>query len=132
MNQRHDIIVERKMFVYLAIYSDVALLILRLLFGGLLIARGFTKLRTPKRRALGVLEFFGGIAIVAGLATHLIAAVFAIEFLATAIWKIARKKPLVGGWDLDILALGIALVLTTIGAGMHSVDRWLFLFPYGF
>lgn len=131
------------MFIYLATYSDIALLILRVFFGALVIAHGLPKLRDLKGTAAafnqmgfkpgiffgtlaGILEFFGGIAIAAGFLTQPVAALFVIEFIVTTIWRIAKKHPFAGGWELDLLLVGIAVLLLSIGAGSHAMDAYLF------
>ena len=135
------------MFLYLATYSDIAILVMRVALGALLIAHGWPKLRDWKQTAqnfdmmgfkpgalfggiAAVLEFFGGIAIVAGFLVQPIAVLLVIEFIVTTLWRISKKHTFVGGWELDLLILGSAVLLLSIGSGMHSVDA--FLLPPGF
>lgn len=130
-------------FYYLATYSDTALLILRFVFGSVVMAHGLPKLRDLKANAAtfnkmgfrpgalfgtiaGVLEFFGGIAIILGFLTQPVAALFVIQFVVILVWRIAKKHPFVGGWELDLLILSMALLLFSIGPGGHSVDTSFF------
>lgn len=132
------------MFIYLATYSDTAILILRLVLGALLIAHGLPKLRNLKKTAegfeqmgfkpgalfggiAGFLEFFGGIAVAVGFMVQVFAALFVIEFIVILIWRISKKHNFVGGWELDLLILGSALLFLSIGAGSYSADASLFL-----
>src|ERR1700689_3118904 len=106
------------MSIYLATYSDTAQLILRIAFGALMIAHGWPKLRNLKATAVSFgqmgfkpgalfggiaafLEFFGGIAIILGFLTQPIALLFVIQFAVIIVWKITKKMPFVGGWELD-------------------------------
>lgn len=131
------------MFIYLATFSDTALLVLRLALGALFIAHGWPKLRNLKKTAenfdqmgfrpgalfggiAAFLEFFGGIAIVCGFMVQPLAALFVIEFIVTTLWRISKKHPFVGGWELDLLILSAAVLLLSIGAGLYSADAVLF------
>jgi putative oxidoreductase len=132
------------MFIYLATYSDLAILILRLALGALLIAHGWPKLRDLKKTAenfnqmgfkpgalfgsiAAFLEFFGGIAIAAGLMLQPVAALFVMEFIVIAIWRISKKHNFVGGFELDLLILGTVILLLSLGAGSYSADAYLSL-----
>ena len=132
------------MFIYLATYSDVALLILRIALGAILIAHGWPKLRNLKKTAAdfdqmgfkpgalfgsmaAFLEFFGGIAIAAGLMVQPVAALFVLEFIVITIWRIFKKHTFVGGWELDFLILGAVILILSIGAGSYSADAYLSL-----
>ncbi len=72
------------------------------------------------------LEFLGGIALIIGLATRYVAALFVIEMIFTNILVkfdvglIASEGGV--GAELDILVLAIALCLVLVGAGSWSVD----------
>jgi putative oxidoreductase len=123
--------------------GDTAILVLRLAVGVVLAYHGWLKLpdvsgfagfvdslgiRAPELTAYLVtyLELLGGIALILGLATRYVAALFAIEMVFTT----ALVKVDVGliasdggvGAELDILILAIALSLVLAGAGRWSVD----------
>ena len=72
-----------------------------------------------------VLEFFGGIAIVVGFLVQPIAVLVAIQFTVTTLWRISKKHPYVNGWEIDLLILGSAVLLLSIGAGGYSADAYL-------
>lgn len=126
--------------------GDVATLALRLAVGVVLAYHGWLKLGDVSGFAgfvdsLGVpapelmayvvtyLEFLGGIALIVGLATRYVAALFVVEMLFT----ISLVKVDVGliapeggpGAELDVLILAIALSLVLTGARKWSVDSTL-------
>ena len=121
----------------------VAALILRLAIGGLFIIHGYPKLGAQQRKQgaewmksmglpggfilfAGVVEFFGGIAILLGVFTSIIALLFALWMLSTT-WLAAgkMKKKFVGGYELDIILLLASLALAAIGGGIFSIDHLL-------
>lgn len=124
-------------------WASTATLVLRLAVGVVLAYHGWLKLPNVSGFAgfvdsLGIpapdlmayvvtyLELLGGIALIVGLATRYVAALFAVEMVFT----IALVKLDVGliapdagvGAELDLLILAIALSLVLIGAGRWSVD----------
>ena len=72
---------------------------------------------------IGVLEFFGGIALALGLLTRLFALGFVFDMLG-AILLVQLKKGF-GGFELEFLLLGSSLALVLAGAGELSVDALL-------
>jgi len=122
---------------------SVAALILRLAIGGLFIIHGYPKLGAQQRKQGaewmksmglpggfillgGVVEFFGGVAILLGVFTSIIALLCAVWMLSTT-WLAAgkMKKKFVGGYELDIILLLASLALATIGGGIFSIDHLL-------
>lgn len=126
--------------------GDIAVFALRLAAGVVLAYHGWLKLGNVSGFAgfvdsLGVpapdltayvvtyLEFLGGIALIIGLATRYVAALFMVEMVFT----IALVKLDVGliaseggvGAELDLLILAIALSLVFTGAGKWSLDSLL-------
>ena len=74
----------------------------------------------------GILEFFGGIALILGFLTQVVAALIAVEMVATTIFsKTKLGKKLVLGYELDLAYLVIALLVLFVGPGAWSVDRLL-------
>lgn len=122
---------------------DLAALLLRLAVGGLMVLHGLPKVRNLKQPAgwvrstgwtwavgfayaFSVLEFAGGVALVLGLLTQVVALLFALEMVATTIFARAKLgKKLLGGWELDLLFLAGALALLLLGAGAWSLDALL-------
>lgn len=130
------------MFFPFFLYSDWALAFLRIMLGILLLLHGWPKLKDLKTTAVNFgamgfkpgafwgplvacAEFFGGLALILGIYTEFAAAVIGIEFLVITIWKIIRRQPFVGGFELDLLILGVALLLLTQGAGAFSLCSFL-------
>ena len=76
-------------------------------------------------------EFFGGILIIAGFLTQLVAALVAIQ-LVVATWFLRFKlnKSLVGGYEFELLLIATALALVTLGGGTYSLDDFFFIFLY--
>lgn len=126
--------------------GDFAILALRLAVGVVLAYHGWLKIPDVSGFAgfvdsLGVpapelmayvvtyLEFLGGIALILGLATRYVAALFVIEMAFTTMLvkvDVGLIAPEGGpGAELDILILAIALSLVLTGAGRWSVDAFL-------
>jgi putative oxidoreductase len=72
---------------------------------------------------IGLLEFFGGIALAIGLLTRLFALGFVCDMLA-AILLVQLKKGF-GGYEFEFLLLGSSLALVLTGAGGFSIDALL-------
>jgi putative oxidoreductase len=126
-------------------YGGMAVLFLRLSLGGLFLAHGVPKLKDLKLTAenfalmgfrpgrlwatvVGLLETFGGIALILGLLTQSVAALFVIQFVVIIVKKLMNRRPFVGGWELDLMVLAGVVVLLFLGAGSYSFDR---VFPLG-
>ena len=72
---------------------------------------------------IGLLEFFGGIALAMGLLTRLVALGFVFDMLG-AILLVQLKRGF-SGYELEFLLLGSSLALALAGAGRFSVDALL-------
>ncbi len=132
------------MLILLALFSDWSLLALRVILGIIFLVHGWPKIKSIKTiggnfSAMGfkpgsfwgplvaIVEFFGGLALIAGIYTQAAAALFVGEFIVATGWRISKKHPFVGGFEFDLLILGAALALLTLGAGAFSLDRYLFM-----
>ncbi len=122
---------------------DLAALALRVVIGLLMVYHGWPKVKNPKQTAGWVkstgwtwavpfayaftfLEFLGGIALILGLLTQIVAIFFVLEMIATTIFaKLKLGKKLAGGWETDLLFLAAALALVLLGAGAWSLDAIL-------
>ena len=121
-------------------YSFFAPLILRVILGLVFVVHGYPKLfggkfgetagffesvgiRPAKFWAfiVGVVEFFGGIALILGFATQLVALLLAINMLV-AIWKVKFRGGFANGYEFDLVLLIIALSLMLTGAGAYAID----------
>jgi putative oxidoreductase len=117
---------------------DIASLILRLAIGTLFAVHGYPKLTTHRKgewmknvgmpTALvpfaGFVEFFGGLGLLLGILTPIIAILSAIWMLSTTWFSISKvKKKYQGGYELDITLMLLALALVFIGGGTFSIDH---------
>jgi putative oxidoreductase len=120
-------------------YPDLATFILRLAVGSLFIIHGYPKLK-PKQGAMmknfgmpetlvpfaGTVEFFGGLALLFGILTPLIAFLAALWMLSTTWFKVNKiKAKYAGGYEIDITLLLAALAITFLGSGIYSIDHLL-------
>lgn len=121
---------------------DLAALILRLALGSLFITHGYPKLTSGREQGegwmksmgfpaglvgfAGFVEFFGGLGLVLGLLTPIIAVLFAIWMVGTTWLATSKlKKKYMGGWELDLTLLLVSLALAILGSGMISLDHLL-------
>ena len=114
-------------------------MLLRLAVGVLFVVNGYPKLGAGRKGTgewlksmglpagfgpfAGVVEFFGGLALILGILTPIVAALSALWMVSTTWLAVVKmKKKFVGGYELDIILLLAFLALAAIGAGMFSVD----------
>ena len=69
---------------------------------------------------IGLLEFFGGIALLLGLLTRPIALLFVFDMLFAIL--LVKLKGGFSAYELEFLLLGSSLALAFTGAGRFSVD----------
>jgi putative oxidoreductase len=122
----------------LAIYSDFGIALLRVALGIILLAHGWPKIKDLKTTAVSfegmgfrpgglwgtiaaVVEFFGGVLLITGLFTRFTAFVVFGQFIVILIWRLRRRDPLVGGFELDLLMLVAALTILTLGPGAYAL-----------
>ncbi len=72
---------------------------------------------------IGLLEFFGGIALLLGLLTRLLAVGFVCDMLGAIV--LVQLKRGFSAYELEFLLLGSSLALALTGAGRFSVDAFL-------
>lgn len=118
---------------------DLASIILRLAVGSLLVYHGYMKLTPAARKGewmkamglptalvpfAGIVELFGGLGLLFGLLTPILAALTTLWMLSTTWFSITKaKKKYFGGYELDITLLLLALGLVFIGGGTFSLDH---------
>lgn len=140
------------MFTYLYLYQDWGLLLLRVALGAAFAVHGYPKLFTGMRTGfagwldsigikpgkfwalvVGVVEFFGGIALILGVFTQLAAALIAVNMLvamAKVKWgKVKFVEMEKTGWELDLIYFAAAVALLVLGAGAYALDAYR-LFGY--
>jgi len=109
---------------------------LRLILGILFIIHGWPKIKNLDRTAtfflklgipftklsaiiVAILEFFGGIALVIGFETRIIAGLLAIQMIvATYLKKIKMKE----SYEYELVLVAALLTLLLLGAGTISID----------
>jgi putative oxidoreductase len=96
-------------------------------FGFAGVTGAFTQMGVPLPGVTGpfiaLLEFFGGIALVIGLLTRLIALGFVCDMLGAIL--LVQLKSGFSHYELEFLLLGSSLALVLTGAGEFSVDALL-------
>ncbi len=132
------------MITIFAIFSDWALLLLRLVYAWIFLSHGWPKLKNLKTTAqnfemmgfkpgifwgtiVALAETFGGLAVILGLGTQYAGLVLAFNMLVATLWKLKNGQKLIGGLELDLALLVIGLILATLGGGSFSLDSYLTL-----
>jgi putative oxidoreductase len=96
-------------------------------FGFTGVTGAFTQMGVPLPGVMGpligILEFFGGIALLIGLLTRVVALGFVCDMLG-AILLVQLKRGF-SGFELEFLLLGSSLALLLAGAGRFSIDALL-------
>jgi putative oxidoreductase len=120
----------------------IASILLRVLLGGIFAVHGYPKLFTRRRQVqqamagagippnvtalAGILEFFGGLALIIGFLTPIVAGLFAIFMGSTTLLqRLKFHKSFAGGYELDVALLVAAVTLLILGAGTVSLDALL-------
>ncbi len=133
------------MIPYLLTYSDWGILALRVVVGLILLSHGVPKIKNIRGTAewigkmfkpgifwavlVSVFEVFGGISLIVGFLTQVVAAFVVVQFIVI-ILRVNGKKGLVGGYELDLIILASVLALLVLGGGAMSVDHVLGLLLY--
>lgn len=76
---------------------------------------------------VAVLEFFGGILLIAGFLTRILAAAFTLEMAGAALFvhRTAGWDVFHGGYEYNIALILLLFVVLLIGPGSFSVDRMI-------
>lgn len=128
---------------WIPVNADVAATIARVLLGALFLVHGIPKMKDLRgtmawvrstgfpggagfAAAFALLEFVGGIGLILGVLTQVVAVLFVLEMVATSIFaKTKLQKKFVTGYELDVLYLVLALVVVFLGPGPWAIDRML-------
>lgn len=130
----------------LFLFSDIGLLALRTALGLIMIVHGWPKIKNLKKTKeefalmgfkpaflwgliAAKVEFFGGLMIIFGLLTQIIAFLIFIQFMV-AILKVKRKTGLMNGYEFDLLIAAAGLTLVFFGAGDYSLDEFFKIIVY--
>ena len=130
------------MFPQLAHFTDVALLLLRVVVGIVFITSGWKHFQDPEARSkdigmskgftifLGAAEIAGGLGLIFGFLTQL-TAIGLILIMLGAIWKKIFVwqtgfwgKSGTNGWSYDTMLVVMNLVIVTTGGGNLSLMKW--------
>jgi putative oxidoreductase len=135
--------------------EDIALLVLRLVLGGVFVAHGAQKLfgsfggpgiegtagfheqlgikpAKPMAILAGLAEFVGGMLVAAGFLTPL-AALALIVVMIVAIVKVHLKNGFFaasGGYEFNLVLIAVAVALILVGSGAYSIDAALGILWY--
>ncbi|MDQ1002746.1 putative oxidoreductase [Neobacillus niacini] len=74
--------------------------------------------------AVGGIELIGGLAVIAGLGTRIISTLFAVIMLG-AILKVKIGSGFLGGYELDLVLMTVAIFLSLKGTTILSIDSKL-------
>jgi putative oxidoreductase len=124
--------------------KPLGLLLLRVAVGAIFIYHGYPKLFGHTRDAMqsfahlglpgyfvyiaGIVEFFGGLMLVAGLFTRIAGLLLAGE-MAVGLWRVHNiiSNPMaVRNYELPLMLAVSTFALATVGAGLISFDQALF------
>lgn len=129
---------------FLHVLRDLALLIARVCLGGVLILHGWRRwqiegiarqtgylsqfgIPNPQLLTWGatVLELTGGLFLIFGLLTPLVALAVVVEQGMIIAWTRWFRGPYLNqdGWEYNAILASLALVLTTFGAGRAAMDQ---------
>lgn len=124
------------------VLEDIALLVIRIIFGITFIYYGWPKLKDLRSNAqdfvqmgfkpgwvfgtpVAFLETFGAAAVLLGVFTWFFAIGFVVHMTTGAIWKSTSTEKPFTDWSYDLLLLSIALGLLITGAGDISITGLL-------
>ena len=130
-----------------SVFSDWAVVILRVAVGLIFLAHGLEKVKSLKNTQAwfssigfkpGVfwgslvtfLEFFGGIALISGFLVQPIAFLLTLEMMVATFWKLRLKQKLIGGYEFDLLLIAALLILAVSGSNAYSIDSYFGLYLF--
>lgn len=74
--------------------------------------------------AVGIIELVGGVALILGLGTRIVSTLF-VAIMLGAILKVKLAAGFVGGYELDLALMVMAIYLTLNGSSLFSLDSKL-------
>ena len=128
-------------FPQLGRFTDVALLLLRVMVGIVFVASGYKHLRDPTARSkdiemsmsftifLGAAELAGGLGVISGVLAQLAAVGLILIMLGAVgkkifVWKSGFwGKSGTNGWSYDAMLIAMNLVIVSTGGGNLSLTR---------
>jgi putative oxidoreductase len=124
------------MFPQLAQFTDLSLLLLRLMVAAVFVTSGLSHVRSPKERAksigmspsftifLGVAEIMGGLGVAFGVLIQLAATGLILLMLGAMqkkifVWHTGFWGEKASGWHYDLMLLLMNLVIVCTGGGKY-------------
>ena len=124
------------MFPQLAQFTDLSLLLLRLMVAAVFVSSGWAHLKNPKERAksigmapsftifLGVAEVAGGLGVALGVLTQLAAIVLILIMLGAIqkkifVWHTGFWGEKASGWHYDLMLVLMNLVIAATDGGKY-------------
>lgn len=124
------------MFPQLAQFTDLSLLLLRLMVAAVFITSGLSHVRNPKERAksigisvgftafLGVAEIMGGLGVAFGVLTQLAAIGLILVMLGAIqkkifVWHTGFWGEKSSGWHYDLMLVLMNIVIACTGGGRY-------------
>lgn len=128
------------MFPQLARFTDLGLLLLRLMVGLVFVTSGYSHLKDPEIRAksigmsksftivLGIAEVAGGLGVAFGVLTQLAAAGLILIMLGAIqkkifAWHISFWGEKTYGWHYDLMFIVMNLLIAFTNGGTYVVER---------
>ncbi|PYI90068.1 MAG: hypothetical protein DMF03_05750 [Verrucomicrobia bacterium] len=129
-------------FPQLATFTDVALLLLRIMVGVVILTSGWNHLKNPEARSrdigmskgftifLGTAEIAGSLGVIFGVLAQLAAAGLILIMLGAIQKKIFTwhtgfwGESGTNGWSYDTMLLVMNLIIVTTGGGNLSLVKW--------
>jgi len=129
-------------FPQLAAFTDVALLLLRIMVGVVILTSGWNHLKNPEARSrdigmskgftifLGTAEIAGSLGVIFGVLAQLAAAGLILIMLGAIQKKIFTwhtgfwGESGTNGWSYDTMLLVMNLIIVTTGGGNLSLVKW--------
>jgi putative oxidoreductase len=127
---------QERMFPQLARFTDLALLLMRLMVGLVFVTSGYSHLKDPDARSksielpkgltifLGTAEVAGGLGVAAGVLTQLaafglIAVMFGAVYKKIFAWHTGFWGEKASGWHYDLMFVLMNLVIATTSGGAY-------------
>ena len=128
------------MFPQLAQFTDLSLLLLRLMVAAVFVTSGWTDVKDPKERTksigltpaftmfLGVAELGGGLGVGFGVFTQLVAIGLILVMLGAIqkkifVWHTGFWGEKASGWHYDLMLVLMNLVIACTGGGKYALWR---------
>jgi len=118
--------------------GEWVLIFSRVVLGAVMIYYGWLKVKDLKKNGMdfmgmgfrpgifwgtivAVLEFFGGILMILGVYTAIVALLFGFEMLMGTGWKFFKAKKRFPDYSYDIILLALALLIANFGPGLFAL-----------